>query len=835
VSTTATLIDLLRVAAAQFGERPAVSCRVGLRTRVWTFAELWGVSNAVAAHLRRDRELAPGTAVVVWAPNSPQLVAVYFGVMLGRLILVPIDPTATPAFVARVAAAVNAGLVITGSGPAPPTDVPVISIDEVPNSAGVPFPEAPTADEVAEVVFTSGTTGTPKGVVLTHRNIVANVNSALRLVPPRPLRMVSILPLSHMLEQTVGLYAPLVLGSSIHYPSSRRAPVLIKAMRHHRVTAMVLVPQALDLMFHGIEREVARRGRQRQWDLAQAMAGRLPMPLRRLLFRSVHRRLGGCLDFVICGGAPLPPESAVAWERLGIRIVEGYGATECSPIVTANTYWDRVPGSVGRPVPGVAVRISSDGEVLARGANVTRGYWKDAAATAQAIDTDGWYHTGDLGRFDEGGRVALTGRLSDRIVLPNGLNVYPEDVERELLSEPAVRDCVVLLAVSDASANAGLHAVIIPEGDHTADSADVVDAVRRAGTRLAAHQHVAGFTIWPELDFPRTSLLKVKRHEVAAAVAAGVGSRRGIPVAVHSPDDAGLGRIAAILATVTEADPATVTRDSDLAFDVGLDSLGRVELAALLETELGVVPADGDLADLSTVGELCDVIAAESPAEVAPPLPAWPRRRIGRVLRAALQRLVIFPIHRLVARPFEVVGRAHLDGVDGPVLIVANHSSHIDTPSILRALPGRIRRTATVAAAADYFYRSAWISVPITAALGTFPFSREGAVRTSLEQCGELVDDGWSVLVYPEGTRSTTGAMAPFRTGIGLLATELQVPVIPVGITGAHGVWPKGSRRPRRGPVTVRFGTPIVVLPADDRDELVSRLETAVAALIEPA
>ena len=210
------------------------------------------------------------------------------------------------------------------------------------------------------------------------------------------------------------------------------------------------------------------------------------MQLRRVLFRRVHRGLGGHLDFVICGGARLPAELAEMWERMGIRVVEGYGATECAPIVAANTYRDRRPGTVGRPVPGVTVRLSGDSEVMVRGRNVSPGYWRNPAATARAFAADGWYHTGDLGEWDGEGRVRLTGRLADRIVLASGLNVYPEDVERELRAEPEVADCVVV-PLPDTAGNPSVDAVIIPTVDPTAGTRpDVTDAVKRAAARLAS-------------------------------------------------------------------------------------------------------------------------------------------------------------------------------------------------------------------------------------------------------------------------------------------------------------------------------------------------------------
>ena len=830
-----TLVDLLREAVARHPDRPAVATHAGLRRTVWTYAELWGASGAIARYLRQELDLPPGAPVAIWAPNGLRVVALLFGVLRAGLVVVPIDPTATATFVQRVIAATRAPVIVTGLPLPEAAGARIVPIGDLPIDPA-PWGEGgePAAGDLAEVVFTSGTTGTPKGVMLTHHNIVANVEAALALVPARPLRLVSILPMSHMMEQTVGLFGPLVLGSTIEYPRSRQAPVLLKAMRRNAVTAMVLVPQALDLMLRAVEREVERRNATRSWLWAHRIAAHLPMRLRRLVFRPVLRGFGGHLDFVICGGARLSDDLLAAWERMGVRVLEGYGATECAPIVAANTYWDRAPGTVGRPLSGVAVQLSGDGEILVRGPNVTPGYWENAAATAAAFDEAGHYRTGDLGEWDDGGRLELTGRRCDRIVLASGLNVFPDDVEQELRTEPEIADCVVV-AVDERAGDPKLHAVVIPsrsEEGAVPDRDAVGEAVRRAGARLAPHQRVVGITMWPAADFPRTNLLKVKRHEITAALETGLAATARPVVRTVGAAAEPSARVTAALARVCGVDPAAITDGSDLVLDLGLDSLGRVELAMLLEDELGADLDEGELAAVATVKELADLVArghAEAEPEV---FPRWPRHRMVAMMRAVVQQTLVFPLHGLVVQPFIVEGRERLGGIAGPVLIVANHASHLDTPSVLRALPRRLRRRTAVAAAADYFYRSRLLGAMASLALGTFPFSREGAVRSSLGDCGELIDGGWSVLIYPEGTRSTTGAMAPYRSGIGLLAAELGVPVVPVGVVGTHAAWPKGAARPRRGPVTVRFGEPIVVAPDSDRAAVVRRLESAVAGLV---
>ena len=829
-----TLVDLLQIVTERHGTAPAMTSQSGLRRRTWTYEQLGRSANAAAAYFR-ERGLEPGTPVVIWEPNSPELVAAMFGAWRARLVLVPIDASATPEFVDKVVALTTPGLVITAAGRG--RDGPTITLTDIPFDGDAPDPpDVPRPDDLAEVVFTSGTTAHPKGVMLTHRNIVSNAVAALTLMPARRYRFVSLLPLSHMFEQTAGLFGALLLGSSIHYPASRHGAVIVKAMRRSRVTSMAVVPQVVEMMLRSIDREVARQGRVRAWEVAHRVAPLLPMPLRRRLFWSVHRGLGGRLSYLLCGGARLPQETAAAWERMGVRVMEGYGTTECAPIVSAHTYWDRAPGTVGRPIPGVEAEISDDGEVLVRGPNVFAGYWHAPEATARAVDDHGWYHTGDLGSFDTAGRLRLTGRLCDRIVLSSGLNVYPEDVERELLSEAPVEDCVVV-SVPDAAGNPRLQAVVIPSTDedgHAASRDDVERAVRRAATRLAPHQRVAGVVVWGGREFPRTNLLKVKRFEVAAAVAAGAAPSPAVEPGEHTEHEA-MARLRRLLSDVGRLDPRTIDPSSDLTHDLGLDSLARLELAAGLESEFGLDVDDGVLAELNTVDDVYRLISEAEPPEPGRGLARWPRAPWVRRARSVVQQALLFPIHALFARPFAVAGRDELDTVTGPVLLVANHSSHMDTPSILRALPRSLRRRTAVAAAADYFYRSRVLGAAATLVLGTFPFSREGAVRTSLETCGELMDEGWSILIYPEGTRSTTGMPGAFRGGIGLLATELGVPVVPVGLEGTFRVWPKGKRLPARGPIAVRIGAPVSVDPDADVVETTARLERAVTALLGSA
>lgn len=838
-----TLVDLLEHAAALYGDRAALSIQTGLRADTWSYRRLWHAAHAVARALRVDHGIAPGERVLLQGPNSPRLVAAYFGCMLAGIVLVPLDPFSSEPFLTGVVHRTQARAFLSGNAAEPlAPGCRVIPLASLPcDGPVVPLGDRPAPGDLTEIVFTSGTTGNPKGVMLTHANIAANVASLDGIIPRgRPYRVLSLLPLSHMLEQTVGLYLPLHYGATIYYPSGRHSSAILRTLQKRRIVTMVVVPAVLEMLLRAIEREVQRRGRWQVWQRMHALAARLPFPARRLLFRQVHRSLGGCLDFFMCGGAYLPPELAQAWERLGVKVVQGYGATECAPVIATNTLADRVHTSVGRPVRGVQVRISSEGELLVKGPNVTAGYWQDEAATGAAFTEDGWYRTGDLAEQDATGRLYLKGRLRDLIVLPNGMNVYPEDVERELAKEDAVADCVVL-GLPGADGGRRVHAVILPgtrERDATGLAAEALEreieaAVRRASARLAPHQRIATYSLWPGEDFPRTTSLKVKRHEVLAALSGAAPVAQERPASPRPVDRQA--RLYRIIAEIARVPVEQIQPESELGAALGIDSLGRVELALRLEEELGAVLDDAQLAGVQTVAQLAALIDQGPAPATAPTFPRWALTAPARWIRWAFQEALVWPLHHLICRPFRVEGTEHLTGVQGPVLFIANHASHIDTPSVLRALPQRMRWRVAVAAAADYFYRNPLLGAAVSLLLNTFPFSRKEAVGASLEYCGELVDAGWSVLIYPEGTRSPDGRLQPLKGGIGLLAAELRAPVVPVAILGAHTILPRGAFLPRPAPLSVRFGAPIAIPAHLSHLEISRLLEEKLAALLQPA
>jgi len=538
-----TLLDLLEASVARNGDKPAL----GLRrddgsTHKWTYAELLRRSR-IAAWRLRALGLKPGDRVLTWSPSSPALPAAYFGAMYARLIYVPLDARMAPDTITRIVERSGALRLVLGTGrDAPdPREVglerfPTTLVEDLSADPDDSFPadweaqlaawDRPADDEVFELIFTSGTTGNPKGVMLAHDNVLAGVASFHNIIRPMEHRIVSLLPLSHLLEQAVCLFYALEVGADVLYVRSRNPRVIFSALTEQRVTTMLLVPQVVDLFWSAIEREVEKQGRTAQFNRLRSVARHLPMPARRLVFRSVHKQLGGSLRLFATAGAFLPPALQQAWEDMGVIVLQGYGATETAA-GSCTTMDDHPLGCVGWPPAPVQMRIADDGEIEFGGPTLFKGYWEDAPATAAAFSADGWYRSGDLGQLDEAGRLHLHGRKKDIIVLPNGFNVFPEDIENALRIA-GIRDSV---AVETRPGRIEV-VVLAPEthgvpGDARATSpleqaapealrASIDAAVKAANATLGQAQRISGWRLWPEADFPRTHTFKVKRDRVRA-------------------------------------------------------------------------------------------------------------------------------------------------------------------------------------------------------------------------------------------------------------------------------------------------------------------------------
>lgn len=512
-----TMIELVVAAQTRYGPSPFLGLRQEQQT-VWSTYQQVSERSCQIAHWLAAIGIRPGDRVALWANSQPRWVTTFFGRLRAGAVVVPLDVNSTPEFAGNVLARSEARTLVVGRGQIgklPSTQAQVLTLDSL-DAACESYPTTPPAhqvqpDHLAELVFTSGTTGRPKGVMLSHGNMLACLMASSKSICCYPdYRLLSLLPLSHMFEQMAGLFMPMLGGASIVYLPSLNPREVFQALQEERITAMSVVPQVLQLFMRRMEQQAEQAGKKRLWQLLHRASPLLPWWARRRAFSSVHRALGGRFQFFVSGGAFLDPSLHSKWEHLGIRVIQGYGTTEAAPVISTNSLEHRKLGSVGKPIDCLQLRIAADGEVQVRGENVTQGYWRDSERTRNAF-SDGWYLTGDVGRLDKDGYLYLHGRKGDIIVLANGLNVHPEDVENVLKASPEVKDCVVLGFVG--ASGTRVHAVLLLEDPQAARK-----VVRLANRSLASHQHISGFTLWSQPDFPRTHTLKVKRSEVEAHV-----------------------------------------------------------------------------------------------------------------------------------------------------------------------------------------------------------------------------------------------------------------------------------------------------------------------------
>jgi long-chain acyl-CoA synthetase len=497
--------------------------------------------SLLAAWRLRAAGLQPGDRLLTWSPSTPSLPAVYWGAMRAGIVLVPIDLRMTSPVIERIARITETNTLAIDDGYDAPDPAEAgldgmnaLKLAQLTADADEDWPadweaqlaawDPPTRESLFEVHFTSGTTAAPKGVLLTHGNVLETMGMFSKLLRPRHLRVVSILPLSHLLEQVSTLFFGTLLGAEVVYVRSRNPRVIFESMRDLRTTALVATPQVLELFWSGIMREAKQKGLVSRVERARAIARRLPYRMRRLIFRSLHAQFGGALDLIVSSGSYLPPELQQAWEDTGIVVLQGYGSTEVG-FAVANTEWHHPPGLVGRAHEGVDVRIDPvSSEVQINGPGVSAGYWRDEENTRAARTEDGWYRMGDTGEFTAGGDLKLSGRLKNIIVLPNGLNVFPEDIEAAL-ADHGIAQAVVL-----ETSPGRIEAVVLPPGsvpilrvDQEAANdleldeelrAEIDGIVKAANADLSVNQRMADWRAWPERDFPRTHTLKIKRNAV---------------------------------------------------------------------------------------------------------------------------------------------------------------------------------------------------------------------------------------------------------------------------------------------------------------------------------
>ena len=556
------------------------------------------------------------------------------------------------------------------------------------------------------------------------------------------------------------------------------------------------------------------------------------------IFRDIHRQFGWKFWAFISGGAALDAETEEFWRRLGYAAIQGYGLTETTSLISVNHPFQLAKGSIGKVLPGREIKLAEDGEILIRGGGVAAGYWgarHSQTATDEVADKDGWYRTGDVGALDEAGNLYFKGRKKEVIVTPAGLNIYPEDLEAALRRQPEVKDCAVVGI--ERGGNAEPCAVVILRDDARAQ-----EVVERANQSLAEFQRMPMWVRWPQEDFPRTSLQKPRRTVIAEFAARQILQPAHPDVASESPVMELIGRI-----TRRKAMGASVGArlDSDLSSDLGLSSLDRVELIGALEDRYQVDLSETRFSAARTVGDVERMLSGEARPRAGYHYPGWVLRWPVTWVRWLAQYLLMMPAVMLLGWP-RIKGRENLRGLNRPLLVVCNHIDDIDVGFVQMALPSRLRnRIATATGgealeklrspAADRSFlgkiydRMRWVLG--VSLLNLFPLPREAGFRQSFAYAGRAVDRGYSVLVFPEGRHTVDGKMNPFRAGIGLLAKNLDVPVLPMRIVGLFEVKQAGRKFARPWEIGVRIGRPMRFAVDRHPAEIARELHSAVEAL----
>ena len=877
--------------AESWADRPAIELAGAAGGSSMTYAELTAMATRFGAWLSQHADVSSGDRVAILAANDARWVAAYLGILRIGAVAVPLDTAYTAAQVRTVLIDCDARVLLTSDrllatgtsaldGHAASTIVAALSMHFDVHRADMPVADV-VPDDAAAILYTSGTTDDPKGVVLTHANLEAERSAALAVIHVTETDVVlGVLPLFHALAQMANLLLPLSAGARVVFLETVNSTTLLEALQTRSVTVFACVPQFFYLIHQRVMQEVGARGavsraiftcllRATRW--SRDTIGFNPGPR---LFARVHRAFGPRMRMLITGGSRFDPAIARDLYGLGLTLLNGYGLTETSGAATVMRPGDRFTTSVGQPLPGVEIRIESDhaiadgdgepgsGEILIRGGIVMRGYFNRPEATAEALQ-NGWLRTGDLGRVDAAGRLYITGRRKDVIVLSSGKNLYPEEIEAHYRQSMYIKELCVL-GVTDASTPSAerLHAVIVVDDDalRARGVVNVRELIRfeveDRSVQLPAHKRVLSYELSPT-PLPRTTTGKLRRNEIY---------RRHGERAIAPPEDAAreltsdeqawveTGERHALLAAAAERIGRTVVHPSDnLELDLHLDSMERVELLSWFEQRTGGRATREQRAAIFTVRNIVEAMEAAAPIGlVGPPIsgdgraewqalldtpvepttvrdlarPSWLRA----VVLVTLLKLLMLPVRLLVR--IDVSGRQNLPA-SGPYLITPNHQSYLDPFLVAGALPFRVVRDLFFVGASEYFETS--LTRRLARTVGIIPVDPDANLVAAMSAAAAGLRQGRILVLFPEGERSIDGSIRPFRKGAAILASHLRTAVVPTNISGAFELWPRGRGInwthvwSRRGHVRLSFGPPLTLDDAPYAD-LSAVLQQAVAA-----
>ena len=836
-----------------------------------TYGDLALVAGRFAAELQR-REIPSGERVVLWGANSAEWIGFFFGCLLRGVIVVPLDAAGSADFANKVVNDVAPRLIVGDAHllHSLDTGTPQIAFSEaeskLPQGPLFGVNEAVTQDTPFQIVFTSGTTSEPKGIVHTHRNVLASLQPIEDEIAKyrkyerfvHPLRFLHTLPLSHVFGQFMGLWIPPLLSAEVHFGEQLEAARLTELIHRERISVLVAVPRVLELL----RAHLLARFDSLPQQITQAEG--LSLWKRWWRFRSIHRALGWKFWAVISGGASLPAELESFWNTLGFALIQGYGMTETAALVTLNHPFRIGTGTIGKALPGREVRISNEGEILVRGDMLAKATWQRGAMHPREGE---WLATGDLASESDSGELHFLGRKGDVIVTSAGMNIHPADLEQAMKHQPGVRGCVVVPC--EMAGGAEPVAIALFSGSEE----QLQQVVAQANRTLSSYQQIRRVLQWPDLQFPFTSTGNLLRRHVAQWACAKLSNQ--VSTSVQSRD--------ALVNLIAQVTGEPIAQEDDrlrLSEDMHLDSLGRVQLQSTLEQTLGLELEDDAIATVETLGDLRSLLKQSIPTEGPPFMeectdqtsvempatavrqriesaqvrretpsentyPHWPWRWPLRAIRVAFLELIMRPLIWLLAAP--KVERCAEPLPAEPLLVIANHVTAYDGALVLYALPAKLRRKVAVAMSGEMLLDlrhgrnqgNALLNVLappaywlLTALFNVFPLPRQYGFRRSFAHAGEAMDHGYSVLIFPEGTRSPDGKLHSFRKGIGLLAEQSRAPVLPVALLGLGEMRVAGSRWFRSGKLAIYLGEVIPVDEGARPAELTARYEDSLRHLL---
>ena len=811
-----TLLSFLDDCVA-LGDETAVVHWRGLRLSRWSYARIASTAFQFARELEA-RGIGAGDRVLFSSENSPEWIAAFYGCVLRGAVIVPLDLKSAPDFAARVQQQVSAKLLLSDE-PESALNVPRLALTTLSETIRVHsdrrYETTAKPTDLVEVVFTSGTTAEPKGVCLTHRNLLANLAPIEkefekyarweRLV--HPLRLLCLLPLSHVFGQLMGIFIPQILRAEVYFRESYKPSEIITAVKKQRINVVVTVPRVLETLREKVQNEVAAD--------KLATADDRHFLKNWWTFRCVRRRFGFRFWAFVTGGATLESETESFWRGLGYAVIQGYGMTETASLTSISHPFRTRRGSIGKPVKGQEVKLSETGEILVRGDNVSPGYWSDSKPIA---DEQGWIHTGDIGEVGPQGNIYFRGRSKETIVTAAGLNIYPADLESVLDRQPEIKASAV---IPFGPKGTEALAVLIPQ----AEVFDVKPAVQRANDSLADFQRIRHWIVWPKGDFPRTTgTRKVMKRQLEQAVQAALVNEHKAAAPANGPAPLSL----PVINRITGTQATGVALSASLADDLKLDSLGRVELLSALEDQYQIELDEAAITEATTVADVERIVSEGRSSAVAYPYPRWAMSFPMTLIRPLVYHLFLLPLTWIMCR-VRVAGAERLSKVSGPVLFISNHVTHVDAPLIVSALPWRWRTRLAIAMAGEML-REWRLNSKVKYALGAglfhvFSLPRQSGFRQSFAYAGEAMDRGYSVLIFPEGTETKDGRLQPFRAGIGLLASDLNVPIVPIMLHGLFELKEKRQFFVRPGTVSVTFGDPIIFSADAEPAEITRALE----------